>query len=432
MSNFIDDVMGTPRKRSKAPSRSPLTSPSPLQRVQSAEMFHSALAVPTQATFAQKSDAESSSAAEAPSNVDIRPYPDDAARSELPPPSEIPLPAELPPTQDEARTQDEPVKEPVEVPAPTQDKSVLEPEGDPPPTLNIMTPIPVVHSHPAILIGISGCTGSGKTMLSHLLSWVLPPETPRFVLHEDDFFIPKRFLIPSKNGELDADCRDAIDFAALIRVLQYVKDEGKMPPGFHTDQDETYERDHANKLVSQDVLDEAKMLLASSGYLKDGQPVCFVDGFLLYHEPKLRELLDIKLFLRTTKEIARARRFEKPDYAGERAEGEFWKTEEYFHRVAWPNYVEEHSPLFKSADVEGAPLLDLCENLGIIMQPQLEMSIEDTLRWAASSIAEKNQASAVEHSRDLDPEKVLRDRFEICDCGSGWVGKIRRVLYDIV
>ncbi len=448
MSNFIDDVMGTPRKRSKTPARSLLATPSPLHREQSADLFRTALAVPTRATFTSKSEARGrSSVVEAPTSVDIKFYPDKVAPSELPP-SEIPLPPELPPAlegdqaKEDVQTQDEPVKDgpikeaptedPVEVPAPTQDKSVLGPKEDALTTLSIVPPMPVAHSHPAILIGISGCTSSGKTMLSHLLSWILPPATPRFVLHQDDFFIPKQFLIPSKSGELDADCRDAINFGALIRVMDFVKCEGKMPPGFHTDQNGTYKRDHASTLVDEEILNKSRELLAKSGCLENGQPVCIVEGFLLYHEPRIRELLDVKLLLRTTKEMARARRFEKPDYAGEHAEEEFWKTSAYFDRVVWPNHVEEHSVLFHSSDVEGAPRRKLCKQLGIQIQPRLEMSIEEVLRWATSSIAEHQKTTFIETSRDLDPEEVLGDRFEICDCGSGWVGKIRRLLYDII
>lgn len=435
MSNFIDDVMGTPRKRSKTPARSTLAVPSSAQREQSADLFHTAFAVPTLATFASKSEARGrSSVAAAPTSVNTK---EEVAPSELPP-SEIPLPPELPPAvegdqaKEGVQVQDESVQDPVEVPASTQDKSVLGPKGGASTTLNIMPPVPVAHSNPAILIGISGCTGSGKTMLSHLLSCILPPETPRFVLHQDDFFIPKHFLIPSKSGELDADCRDAINFGALIRVMEFVKNEGKMPPGFHSDQGGTDEREHAIMLMNEEVINESKELLAKSGYTENGRPVCIVKGFLLYHEPRIRELLDVKLFLRTTKEIARARRFEKPDYAGEHAEEGFWKTNAYFDRAVWPNYIEEHSVLFHSSDVEGAPRRKLCKQLGIQMQPRLEMSIEEVFRWAISSIAEQQKTTFIETSRDLDPEEVLGNRFEICDCGSGWVGKFRRFLYESI
>jgi len=218
----------------------------------------------------------------------------------------------------------------------------------------------------------------------------------------------------------------------LIRVIEFVKSEGKMPPGFQPDQDGTCEREHASTLVGEEVLNESREMMAKSGHFENGQPVCLVEGFLLYHEPRIRELLDVKLLLRTTKEMARARRFEKPDYAGEHAKEEFWKTNAYFDRAVWPNHVEEHSVLYHNSDVEGAPRRRLCKQFRIQIQPRLEMTIEEVLRWATSSIAEHQRRPFIETSRDLDPEEVLGDRFEICDCGSGWLGKVRRLLYDIV
>ena len=435
MSNFIDDVLGPPRKRSKTPGRSPLGTPSSLRREQSADVFHSALTVPTQASLALKSKAERSSAGEASKTSGAAPAQGDTPHVE-PSPSRTPLPPDLPPPQEEGenkpegQAQAELIGEPAEVP--TVDKSVQESEGGNPSTLNILPPLPVIHNLPAVLIGISGCTGSGKTALSHLLASVLPQATAPIILHLEDFFIPKHFLIPSKDGDRDADCQDAINFKALIRVLRFFKHEGKMPPGFHTDQDETYEQEHASTLVSENVINEIKGIVAGSAYLEDGPPICIVDGFLLYHEPRIRELLDIKLFLRTTKEIARTRRFEKPEYAGEHAEEEFWRTQSYFDRKVWPHHIEEHGPLFEKGDVEETPLFKLCDYLRIEMQPRLEMSIEDILRWAASCIANKTLFSDVGRSRSLDPKDVLGDRFEICDCGSGWVGKLRRFLVDII
>ena len=432
MSNFIDDIMGTPRKRSKAPARSPLANPSPLRREQSTDVFHSALAVPTQGSLASRNDIATPTMIDKPTASEATPSATNTAPSEVLL-SEISIPAELPPAPEEIQskatpqTQDEPATGLPEAPTTSAGGS----EEDRRSALNVLPPMPFLQSRPGVLIGISGCAGSGKTMLSHLLSWVIPAATPRFVLHLDDFCIPKHFLIPTKDGELDADNRDAIDFEALIRVLRFFKNEGKLPSGFRTDQDETYEREKAGTLVSENILEEAKEILARSGYLETGKPVCILEGFLLYHESRIRELLDIKFFLRTTKEIAKARRFEKPDYVGDQPVEEFWKTQVYFDRVVWPNYVGEHGPLFKNGNVEKRHVRRICDPLGIHMQPQLEMSMEDVFRWAVSCIADKPETIEVEHSRSLDPEEDLLNEFEVCDCGEGWVGKVRKFLYDI-
>lgn len=48
----------------------------------------------------------------------------------------------------------------------------------------------------AIVVGISGCSSSGKTTLARLLREIFPDS---FVLHEDDFYLPEdklRLLAP--------------------------------------------------------------------------------------------------------------------------------------------------------------------------------------------------------------------------------------------
>ena len=147
---------------------------------------------------------------------------------------------------------------------------------------------------------------------------------------------------------------------------------------------------------------------------------------LLYHRPEIRDLLDVKLFLRTTKEKAGARRFERPGNLRGYGEGAFWRTREYFDKIVWPEYVHEHWPIFRDNNVEGEPLFDLCDALGISVQPELDM------RWAVKCIDERLRALKMGQLRSLDPDEVLGDRYQICDCGHGWLGKVRQFLCEHV
>lgn len=375
MSSFIDDVMGVPRRRSRTPGKSPLSTP-PLQRQQTTDVFHSALAVPTQATLTQEAAAKVPDNMEAPAGVPEKPAGSETADQELPAIS-VHHPAELPPTPEVSTTENRSIMEadrssPVPDVEAVQERSIADAPSDQASTLHIIQePIPVVHHLPAFLIGISGCTSSGKRLLSHLLTSILPSTTPWFILHQNDFFVPQHLLVPSRNDALDADCREAINFTSLIRVITYAKARGKLPLGFHSEQDEDDVHKEASELVSSDVIDELKTVMTNSVMIKEGQVVGLVDGFLLYLDPEIRDLLDVKLFLRAPKEKAVARRMAKPDYVEEGAEEDFWTTEEYFHTTAWPNYVEEHSPLFRNKDVEGEPLFDLCNDLNIAMHLHL-------------------------------------------------------------
>ena len=55
----------------------------------------------------------------------------------------------------------------------------------------------------------------------------------------------------------------------------------------------------------------------------------------------------------------------RPQYGAEAKEGEFWKTEDYFEKMVWRNYVEQHRVLFQESNVEGSVHEDKCWELGI-------------------------------------------------------------------
>ena len=475
MDTLINDIMGPPRRRSRHTTKPSVGGSPPVQRKSSEELSRKTSEVPTQVTLPRKTlpgsfdnglatpGPKTPSELVSPTAIPLPPEEpsetlalQEAASSDIPAPAELPPDAEVAQEEGASRTENVPpdgvtaqVEEETAAKELPPEGSVTLGEGNPgpeeellaAPALTILEPTPVIHSHPAILIGIAGATASGKTVLSQLLSSALPPSTPSFVIHQNDFFIPKHFLYPSKSGEVDTDCSAAIDFAAMIRVLKYAKREGTLPPGYHSEHHHGDERETAETMVVQEVVDELQELLASSGTLPQGQPVGIVSGFLLYHDPDTREILDIKLFLRAKEEAARTKRFKKPAYDAEGAEYNFWRTQHYFEKIVWPNYVHEHRPLFENGNVEGRPLFDLCDKLDIIMQPQLDMTAEHMLRWAASSIpstlsGRKERVS--EHIRDLeqdrgpDPEVSFLRKYEACDCSDGWLGRVRKVLYDIV
>lgn len=290
------------------------------------------------------------------------------------------------------------------------------------------TPIPVVDDRPALLIGLSGITSCGKTTVALLLLQIFPTGTPVFILHQGDFLTPRRLLVPSPDGKLDAHCPNAFDGAAFKRVLLYAKREGKLPPGFHSVQAEAKDQVPETSLSLQDEIYELKAQVMRSELFKTGQPIVIVEGFLLYHDPTIRSLLDIKLILRASKGKARERRFERPEYMEFAAE-DFWRTRDYFDSVIWHNYCHEHGALFEEGDVEGRPMEDICNALWIVVQPGLDQSISETLKWVVKSIIETldNQNFSQERDLMLDIEK-----YEICDCGDGWLGIVRKALLSLV
>lgn len=318
--------------------------------------------------------------------------------------SELPLYGQYPPKLEDSH--------PNELPA----------ERELPEEIRNIFPAPI-DDQPAILIGVSGITSSGKTTLAHLLLLILPPTTTVFLLHQDDFLVPKHLLVPSQNGELDADGPNAVDLATLKRVLKYVKHEGKLPSTFHTMQAEADEHVRAVSLVSQDELDDLKASVTRSELFQAGRSIGIVDGSLLYHDPTIRSLLDVKIFLRASRDKVRQRRFEKPEYVDSESGDNFWRARDYFDRIIWPNYSEEHGPLFEDGDVQGRPIVGLCEELGIVIQPELDLSVPETLKWAAKSIIKDLSSQKFQET----PDPGLRSQND-----HGWLEKIRQTLFDLV
>jgi len=70
--------------------------------------------------------------------------------------------------------------------------------------------------------------------------------------------------------------------------------------------------------------------------------IVLVDGFLLYYNPVIRPKLDIRLF-RLNYAVAKERRFTRQGYGASAKLDEFWKTEEYFDKGVWRNYVAAHA-----------------------------------------------------------------------------------------
>ncbi|AEO71342.1 uncharacterized protein THITE_2123583 [Thermothielavioides terrestris NRRL 8126] len=243
-----------------------------------------------------------------------------------------------------------------------------------------------------VIIGISGCSSSGKTTLARLLRDIFP-ET--FILHEDDFYKPESEL-PHKDGFLDWDCLEAISIPDLEAALRHIRETGSVPPTLLSIQD-------LNSVgpcpaTPSQIADCAARVRA---WLSPGQPgslifpgaashppsepatgpnpnnpnpnsdqpqppakrpapptrLCILEGFLLY-APRphplaehVTSLLDIKLFLRASREAALRRRAARDGYVT--LEG-FWKDPPgYVERVVWPNYVDAHRWLFEGGVVEG-------------------------------------------------------------------------------
>ncbi|KAL2160083.1 hypothetical protein VTH06DRAFT_1738 [Thermothelomyces fergusii] len=295
-----------------------------------------------------------------------------------------------------------------------------------------------------IIIGISGCSSSGKTTLARLLRDMFP-ET--FILHEDDFYKPESEL-PIKDGFADWDCPEAISIpdleAALahpnVNSLEDLNTVGPCPAS--PDQiaacaakvRDWLSPNRPGSLIFPPKPSSSSSLPPSSSSssssptttTKDApnRPktrVCILDGFLLYTpttptptptiSSPLRGVtaqLDVKLFLQASRAAAVGRRVARDGYV--HADG-FWKDPPgYVERVVWPNYAAAHRWLFARGDVDAGRLDRAVLRRERILTPAFGLDLEG---GAGETGGEGGEGKEEEVSQDIEFGKILEWAVEV-------------------
>ena len=239
---------------------------------------------------------------------------------------------------------------------------------------------------PVFLLGISGPSSAGKTTLAYLLSRLFAPRV-QLLLHGDDF-CKEISLIPTCNGYIDADGPNGVDFENVVKTLDYVKaNEGRPPEQHKSWQTNVFPDQEARalRMIPQDTLKQlSDKISVQLEYEKFSMVI--MEWFLLYHLPDVRSRFDGKLFVRLDHQEARRRRLTRPSYGAEAKEGEFWKTEDYFEKMVWRNYVEQHADLFEDGNVEGSIDKKVCRERGIVLQEAMNVEVGQTLSWAVDNV----------------------------------------------
>ena len=124
-----------------------------------------------------------------------------------------------------------------------------------------------------MLIGIAGGTGSGKSTFAQRLLALFPNDIT--VISYDNYYKPQDHLSFEERIKTNYDCPDALDTDLLVKHLRSLR-EGE--PVDVPNYDFTI---HTRKA-------ELTRLNPS--------PIIIVDGILTFHDERLREMFDIKIF----------------------------------------------------------------------------------------------------------------------------------------
>ena len=124
-----------------------------------------------------------------------------------------------------------------------------------------------------MLIGIAGGTGSGKSTFADRLLALFPNEIT--VISYDNYYKPQDHLSFEERIKTNYDCPDALDTDLLVKHLRALqKGEAVDVPNYDF-------KIHTRKA-------EMTRLVPS--------PIIIVDGILTFHDERLREMFDIKIY----------------------------------------------------------------------------------------------------------------------------------------
>ncbi|KAI9817871.1 MAG: ribosylnicotinamide kinase [Pycnora praestabilis] len=248
-------------------------------------------------------------------------------------------------------------------------------------------------------------------------------------------------LLPPTNGIRNAHNPETIDFTALHRVLDHVRSHGQLPPGFRTHDLESDIAISARALASPNLVKELQDVVKRHLIRSKIPPqIGLIEGSLLYHEPTIRDELDIRLFLRASKATAKRRRqvnMKSLIIHKDGKDDDYWRSPEYFDKVVWPSYSQEYAFLFNSTQNQG--LIDemrSAELIGVKLMSELNADMEDIVKWAVDVIVMDLRGGRDRDGRTDVPRRSDRSLYESDDHNpspfAGIIESIRRAIYDIL
>ena len=140
-----------------------------------------------------------------------------------------------------------------------------------------------------IVIGIAGGSGSGKTTVAQEVLARVGAEKIGFLPH-DAYYKDFGDLSFSQRSAINFDHPDSLETNLLIEHIKKLK---------------------AHKPVDLPIYDFKTHSRTFKTILVEPQPVILVDGILIFAEPELRDMFDVKIFVDTDSDIRFIRRLQR-------------------------------------------------------------------------------------------------------------------------
>ena len=141
----------------------------------------------------------------------------------------------------------------------------------------------------AMILGIAGGSGSGKTTFARLIQEALGPECC-CLLQQDSYYHDQSHEFDRDGGNVNFDHPDAVDFELLADHLRVLQGGGTVGVP-------VYDYGTHRRLATIDLL--------------EARPVILVEGMLVLSSEAVRPHLDLKIFIETAEDVRLARRLNR-------------------------------------------------------------------------------------------------------------------------
>lgn len=140
-----------------------------------------------------------------------------------------------------------------------------------------------------IIIGVAGGSGSGKTTVAETILRRVGEKRIAYISH-DSYYRDLSHLSPDQRAQVNFDHPDSLETDLLVEHLKQ------------------WRQGHPIQVPIYDFVNHTR---TRQTRLVEPQRVALVDGILVFVEPKLREIFDVKLYVDTDADIRFIRRLQR-------------------------------------------------------------------------------------------------------------------------
>ena len=178
----------------------------------------------------------------------------------------------------------------------------------------------------ALIVGIAGGTGSGKTTVAKTIAAALPA-TGVAMVEFDAYYRDLPDTAPEARAQLNFDHPDALEIELLVDHLAHLK---------------------AGRAVDVPIYDFKTHRRRAESRRVEPAPVVIVEGILVFVDPRVRERLDMKIFVDTDPDIRVFRRIRRDMEQRGRT---FESVREQYYRTVRPMHLQFVEPSKRWADL---------------------------------------------------------------------------------